>query len=84
MRVVDSGLDSMFIAAATTSWYDTIMTTTEHSTTMSSSYDSSFHQMAYMYGIQMIVLITLIAITIFRKEMSCNHCYAAQPPLSQR
>ena len=84
MRVVDSGLDSMFIAAATTSWYDTIMTATEHSTTMSSSYDSSFHQMAYMYGIQMIVLITLIAITIFRKEMSCNHCYAAQPPLSQR
>jgi cytochrome b involved in lipid metabolism len=32
--------------------------------------------------IQIIVLSTLIAITIFRKEMSCNHCYSA-PPTTQ-
>lgn len=57
-----------------------IGTTSDDSMTMSSLYTtSSFHQMAYMYGIQIIVLITLMAITIFRKEMSCNRCYSAQP-----
>ena len=74
---------------ATTTWYDAMTETTTTDPSMNTSLSlssslcnstSSFHQMAYRYGIQIIVLMTLIAITIFRKEMSCNHCYSAPPP----
>ena len=30
-----------------------------------------------LYGPQLVLLATLSAITIYRREMSCNHCYAA-------
>jgi len=30
-----------------------------------------------LYGPQIVLLATLSAITIYRREMSCNHCYAA-------
>lgn len=38
----------------------------------------SFGQVAYAYGPQILIIVTLLAITIFRKEMSCNRCYAEQ------
>lgn len=38
---------------------------------------SSLCENACVSGPQMVLLITLGAITVFRREMSCNHCYAA-------
>jgi Cytochrome b5-like Heme/Steroid binding domain/F-box domain len=40
----------------------------------------SFYEVAYWYayGLQILLLVTLLAITIYRKEMSCNRCYAEQ------
>lgn len=32
-----------------------------------------------LYGPQIVLLATLSAITIYRREMSCNHCYASRP-----
>jgi cytochrome b involved in lipid metabolism len=29
-----------------------------------------------LYGPQIVLLVSLIAITVYRREMSCNHCYA--------
>jgi Cytochrome b5-like Heme/Steroid binding domain/F-box domain len=38
----------------------------------------SFVQAIYTYGARIFLVIILLAITIFRKEMSCNRCYATQ------
>lgn len=38
----------------------------------------SFREIAYAYGPQILLLVALLAITIYRKEMSCNRCYAEQ------
>lgn len=35
-------------------------------------------KVAYTYGPQIVLIVTLLAITIFRKEMSCNRCYTEQ------
>jgi hypothetical protein len=35
----------------------------------------SVRDVAYTYGPHIVLLVALLAITIFRKEMSCNHCY---------
>jgi Cytochrome b5-like Heme/Steroid binding domain len=41
-------------------------------------------QWVYMYGIQIIVVVTLMGIIIFRREMSCNHCYSAEQQQQQQ
>jgi Cytochrome b5-like Heme/Steroid binding domain/F-box domain len=42
-------------------------------------YCRSWGLFLYMYGPQVVLLFTLVAITIFRREMSCNRCYAEIP-----
>ena len=62
------------------------MTGIDHDTmAITATMTSSFHQMVYLYGIQVLVGVTLVAITIYRKEMSCNRCYSsAQEPPQKR
>lgn len=48
------------------------------STTSKDLFGFEFDFTLYLYGFQILLVAALVAITMFRKEMSCNRCYSSK------